>query len=77
MCDDGVAIGQQGLPMPCCVRMAQVATGEIAEIALARLQLDLGRRAAAKATYERILPDASGDVKALVEARLAALRDAS
>lgn len=48
-----------------------------AEIALARLQLDLGRRADAKATYERILPDASGDVKALVEARLAALRDAS
>lgn len=45
-----------------------------AEMASARLQLDLGRREEAKATYERILPEASGDVKALVEARLAALR---
>jgi len=47
-----------------------------AEISTARLQLGLGRRDDAKTTYERILPEASGDMKALVEARLASLRAA-
>jgi len=45
-----------------------------AEVATARLQFGLGNRTDAQATYERILPDASGEMKALVEARLAALR---
>lgn len=46
-----------------------------AEFGAARLQAQLGHRAEAAETYERILPQASADLKPLVEARLAAIRD--